>query len=121
MCAHTHIHTHTHMPHITNTHTPDLPTPFSVNQNPRSRTTSTASGIYPTFLPDSSITLSFNLPSHSLGMGIQSPSAYSDKEDETKPKKLLIFHGIILRSQLVMMMKNHIYFHEDHGVRQVFT
>ena len=52
-------------------------------------------------------------------MGIQSFLAYTDKEE--KPNKLLIFHGIILRSQLVMLMKNRIYFHEDSGVCQVLV
>ena len=37
--------------------------------------------------------------------------------DEQPKEKLLIFHGTILRSQLVMLLKNEIFFDEDSGVR----
>jgi len=46
-------------------------------------------------------------------MGIQAATAYTDEQEA--PQKLLIFHGIILRSQLVMLLKNRVYFHEDQG------
>ena len=32
------------------------------------------------------------------------------------PSKMLIFHGIILRSQLIALLKNHIFFEETDGV-----
>jgi len=91
----------------------DLASPVATGT--RSRTAS-GSGIYPTCVPDSSgsLTVSYTLPSHSRGMGIQAATAYTDEQEA--PQKLLIFHGIILRSQLVMLLKNRVYFHEDQGV-----
>ncbi len=41
---------------------------------------------------------------------------YTD-EGEPKKEKLLIFHGIILRSQLIVLLKNGIFFEETEGVR----
>lgn len=70
---------------------------------------------YPTLLETKdALTVSYSVPDHSRGMGIQ--QGYTE---EQPPKKILIFHGIILRSQLVMLLKNRIFFDEDEGVGEI--
>ena len=39
-----------------------------------------------------------------------------EEEVNGKPRKLLMFHGIILRSQLTVLLKNKIFFDENEGV-----
>ena len=58
-------------------------------------------------------------------MGTRSPS-YTDGKDrqhteseEEGESQVLMFHGIILRSQLVEMLKNKIFFNENDGVSDV--
>ena len=43
---------------------------------------------------------------------------YNEETNEVdgKPRKLLMFHGIILRSQLTVLLKNKIFFDENDGV-----
>ena len=55
-------------------------------------------------------------------MGTKSPT-YTDGKDgqhteneEEGESQILMFHGIILRSQLVEMLKNRIFFDENEGV-----
>ena len=56
-------------------------------------------------------------------MGTQSPN-YTDEREETlvidigedHGRKLLMFHGIILRSQLIELLKNKVFFSENEGV-----
>ena len=55
-------------------------------------------------------------------MGTKSPT-YTDGKDEKHTEseeesesQVLMFHGIILRSQLVEMLKNKIFFDENDGV-----
>ena len=57
-------------------------------------------------------------------MGIQSPTYTDEDEDievvgtgEDSERKLLMFHGIILRSQLIELIKNKVFFNEADGVR----
>lgn len=66
----------------------------------------------------------YTLPEQSLRrrvtMGTRSPT-YTDeqnnnKADNEKDREVLTFHGIILRSQLVEMLKNKIFFDETQGV-----
>ena len=58
----------------------------------------------------SSLSVSLALPDHSHGRGIQAP--YRRPDDQ-----VLVFHGIILRSQLVTLLENGIFFEETKGVR----
>ena len=58
-------------------------------------------------------------------MGIQSPTYTDEDEDievvgtgEDNGRKLLVFHGIILRSQLIELIKNKVFFNETDGVRE---
>ena len=72
-------------------------------------------------------TLSYTLPQDDRGnnssMGTQSPN-YTDEREETlvidsgedRGRKLLMFHGIILRSQLIELLKNKVFFSENEGV-----
>ena len=60
-----------------------------------------------------SLTVTLPLPEQSRGRGIQ-PS--QRREDDPR---VLVFHGIILRSQLVTLLENKIFFSEEEGVRQV--
>ena len=62
-----------------------------------------------------SLTVTLTLPEHSRGRGIQ-PS--QRRRDE---KRLLVFHGIILRSQLVILLQNKIFFSEGDGVSITVT
>ena len=74
--------------------------------------------INPPFGPEArlaNLSASYTLPENSRGKGIQ--FAYS--EQEGVPKKLLLFHGIILRSQLVMLLKKKAFFSEEEGVREL--
>ena len=57
-----------------------------------------------------SLTVTLTLPEHSRGRGIQ-PS--QRRKDEPR---LLVFHGIILRSQLVTLLQHKIFFSEGNGV-----
>ena len=57
-------------------------------------------------------------------MGIQSPT-YTDENEETQVvgnedsgRKLLMFHGVILRSQLVELIRNKVFFNEADGVHE---
>ena len=73
-------------------------------------------------------TLSYTLPqdgrrnSSSSSMGTQSPNYTDEREetlvvsDEDRGRKLLMFHGIILRSQLIELLKNKVFFNENEGV-----
>ena len=68
---------------------------------------------------------SYSLPEQSFSgrskMGLKSPS-YTDERDRResregdKDSQVLMFHGIILRPQLVEMLKNKIFFDENQGV-----
>ena len=55
-------------------------------------------------------------------MGTQSPNYTDEREetlivgDEDHGRKLLMFHGIILRSQLIELLKNKVFFNENEGV-----
>ena len=60
-------------------------------------------------------------------MGTQSPTYYDERREDSHEddhgRKLLMFHGIILRSQLIELLKNKVFFSEDDGVslrRSVF-
>ena len=75
-----------------------------------------------------SYSTSYNLPQPSrrrkTKMGTKSPT-YTDGKDgqdtaieEEKESQVLMFHGVILRSQLVEMLKNKIFFDEEDGVRE---
>jgi CBS domain-containing protein len=57
----------------------------------------------------SSLSVSLALPDHTRGRGIQ--CAYRQPDD----KRVLVFHGIILRSQLVTLLENGIFFKEAQG------
>ena len=59
----------------------------------------------------SSVAVSFSLPQHSRGLGIQ--ANYHKEENE----HVLVFHGTILRSQLVTLLEHKIFFREEDGVR----
>ena len=59
----------------------------------------------------SSLAVSFSLPQHSRGLGIQ--EKYSKRQSSDR---VLIFHGIILRSQLVTLLEHKIFFKEEDGV-----
>ena len=74
-------------------------------------------------------TMSYTLPremSRSQTMGTQSPNYTDEREDSgavviTKDdggigRKLLMFHGIILRSQLIELLKHRVFFEESMGV-----
>ena len=66
---------------------------------------------------------SYSLPQHRrdqrTSMGIKS-CTYTDEQSgvnsEEKESEVLLFHGIILRSQLVEMLKHKIFFEENQGV-----
>ena len=60
----------------------------------------------------SSLTVTLAPPEHSRGRGIQ--PAHWQQDD----KRVLVFHGIILRSQLVTLLENKIFFQEGEGVRE---
>ena len=60
----------------------------------------------------SSVAVSFSLPEHSRGLGIQ--ANYRREENE----HVLVFHGTILRSQLVTLLESKIFFREEDGVRR---
>ena len=57
-------------------------------------------------------------------MGTQSPNYTDEREDtlvvgeEDHGRKLLMFHGIILRSQLIELLKNKVFFSENEGVSE---
>lgn len=57
-----------------------------------------------------SLTVTLTLPEHSRGRGIQ--SLYRSQDDQ----RVLVFHGIILRSQLVTLLEHKIFFNEKDGV-----
>ena len=77
-------------------------------------------------------TLSYTLPQDSRrhsssSMGTLSPN-YTDEREETlvasnedHGRKLLMFHGIILRSQLIELLKNKVFFNESGGVSGQFS
>ena len=88
--------------------------PYSVNQGQTNYGTAV---IYPHLGPESrlaNLSASYTLPESSRGRGIQ----FAFADEEGPPKKLLLFHGIILRSQLVMLLKKKAFFPEEQGVRQ---
>ena len=63
---------------------------------------------------------SFSLPQHrrnqKTSMGVKS-STYTDEQGEAvNDSDALLFHGIILRSQLVEMLKHKIFHEENQGV-----
>ena len=58
-----------------------------------------------------SLTVTLSLPEQSRGRGIQPSQRRRDDQ-----KVLLVFHGIILRSQLVTLLENKIFFSEGDGV-----
>lgn len=73
--------------------------------------------------------MSYTLPhsgnSRTNAMGTQS-ATYTDEREETVAevignrdfgRKLLMFHGIILRSQLIELLKHKVFFNETDGVR----
>ena len=62
-----------------------------------------------------SLTVTLSLPEHSRGRGIQ-PS-----QRRTDDQRVLVFHGIILRSQLVTLLQNKIFFSEGDGVRMIWV
>ena len=68
---------------------------------------------------------SYNLPpeirKRKSKMGTKSPTYTDgkDSEDERDKSEVLMFHGIILRWQLVEMIKNKIFFSEKDGVSTV--
>ena len=73
-------------------------------------------------------TLSYTIPQRhsSSAMGTLSPN-YTDEREETlvagnedHGRKLLMFHGIILRSQLIELLKNKVFFNENEGVSGQF-
>ena len=54
-------------------------------------------------------------------MGTQSPNYTDEREDvsdEDHGRKLLMFHGIILKSQLIKLIKNKVFFDENTGVSE---
>ena len=57
-----------------------------------------------------SLTVTLPLPEHSRGRGIQPSQRRKDEQ------RVLVFHGIILRSQLVTLLQNKIFFSEGEGV-----
>ena len=74
-------------------------------------------------------TMSYTLPgeiSRSDVMGTQSPNYTDEREQSTHSafvnsdgdigRKLLMFHGIILRSQLIELLKHRVFFDENIGV-----
>ena len=77
---------------------------------------------------------SYTLPQHRKKMGTRSPTYTDGKdgapsqtttvhaaaipEEESDHGEVLMFHGVILRSQLVEMIKNKIFFDENDGVRE---
>ena len=78
-------------------------------------------------------TMSYTLPQHRKKMGTRSPTYTDGKdgssgqttahaaaipEEESDHGVVLMFHGVILRSQLVEMIKNKIFFDENEGVRE---
>ena len=58
-----------------------------------------------------SLTVTLSLPEQSRGRGIQPSQRRRDNQ-----RVLLVFHGIILRSQLVTLLENKIFFSEGDGV-----
>jgi hypothetical protein len=75
-------------------------------------------------------TLSYTLPQDGprhggSSMGTLSPNYTDEREetlvigdDEDHGRKLLMFHGIILRSQLIELLKNKVFFSENEGVSE---
>lgn len=62
-----------------------------------------------------SFTVSYTLPKPSQGLGLR--QKYSEeREPREVERKVLVFHGMILRSQLVTLLKNGIFFKEESGV-----
>ena len=70
--------------------------------------------------------MSYTLPqdanSRNSSMGTLSPT-YTDEREKTAViggkdlgRKLLMFHGIILRSQLIELLKHKVFFSESEGV-----
>ena len=52
-------------------------------------------------------------------MGTHSPNYTDEREERLVVRdevKLLMFHGIILRSQLIELLKNKVFFNENEGV-----
>ena len=77
-------------------------------------------------------TLSYTLPldgrrHSSNSMGTLLPNYTDEREetlvadDEDHGRKLLMFHGIILRSQLIELLKNKVFFNENKGVSGQFS
>lgn len=60
-----------------------------------------------------SLTVTLSLPEQSRGRGIQPAQRRTDDQ------RVLVFHGIILRSQLVTLLQNKIFFSEGNGVRVI--
>ena len=59
-------------------------------------------------------------PSGSHSVGVR-PFMYTDEKDEVvsskdHPRQLLMFHGVILRSQLTVLLKHKVFFCEDDRV-----
>lgn len=63
---------------------------------------------------------SHDLPVYRKPIGIQDDTNFENSDifdnKEESGKEVLTFHGIILRSQLVEMFKNKIFFHKSKGV-----
>ena len=75
-------------------------------------------GVYPTITEEeegerelqNSLTVTLSLSEPSRGRGIQPSQRRKDDQ------RVLVFHGIILRSQLVTLLENKIFFNEGDGV-----
>ena len=71
-----------------------------------------------------SYTLPQHRKDHKTSMGVKSPT-YTDEQgaqrlvNSKEGDKALLFHGVILRSQLVEMLKHKIFFEENQGVSSI--
>lgn len=57
-----------------------------------------------------SLGMDAHVQSHVYAEGVR------EEEVDGRPRKLLMFHGIILRSQLTVLLKNKVFFDETEGV-----
>ena len=77
---------------------------------------------------DTYSTMSYTLPENknSTTVGAHSPATFTNerrgngvvKSSENHGRKFLMFHGLILRSQLIELIKNKVFFDEASGVRE---
>lgn len=74
-------------------------------------------------------TISYTLPEdkNNKTMGTQSPNYTDEREgdravwsSERHRRKFLMFHGLILRSQLIELIKNKVFFDESAGVSELY-